>query len=250
MIQRSGAVALFVLWAQCAVAQVAPLHVLASNGVRAGMEALKPACESAIGRPLAIDYDSSAGLKRKIEGGDAFDLAIITPEATAELTKAGKLANGTATEVAQTGIGFGIRAGAPKMDVSTSEAVKQALLKAKSIALVREGASRVTIEKMFERLGIAQAIASKIKLESGTVKAGEGVAKGETELEIIPISEIPLVRGVQILGPLPGELQSYVRFQASVSMTAGDAAVARKAIAFLISPVAAAVFKAYSAGPR
>lgn len=250
MMQRSGGAALILLWVQVAAAQMAPLHVLASNGVKAGIEALKPACESALGRTLTVNYDSSAGLKRKIEGGEAFDLAIVTPETTADLVKSGKLADGTATDLARTGIGFGIRAGAPKPDIATAEAVKQTLLKAKSIALVREGASRATIEKIFERLGIAQAMASKVKLESGTEKAGEGVAKGETELEMVPISEISLVPGVQILGPLPDELQSYVRFQISLSANTHEGTTAKKTIACLTSPVGLSVFKAYAKDPQ
>jgi molybdate transport system substrate-binding protein len=240
----AGATGLVLLWAQGAVAQVAPVHVLASNGVKAAIEALKPACERAVGHPLTIEYGSSAALKRKIEAGEAFDLAILTPETTADLVKTGKIANGTAAELARTGIGFGIRAGAPKPDIGTPEAVKQTLLKVKSISVVKEGASRATVDKMFERLGIAGAVASKTKLEAGTEKAGESVAQGQSEIEIIPLSEIPLVDGVQILGPLPGDLQNILRFQASVSMNAKDAGAARKAIQFLTSPAAAPIFKA------
>ena len=238
------AAGLVLLWAQGAAAQVAPVHVLASNGVKAAIDALKPACERAAGHPLTIEYGSSAGLKRKIEAGEAFDLAILTPETTADLIKAGKIASGTAADLARTGIGFGIRAGAPKPDIGTPEAVKQTLLKAKSISVVKDGASRAAIDKMFARLGIAEAVASKTKLEAGTEKAGESVAQGQSELEIIPLSEIPLVGGVQILGPLPGDLQNYLRFQASVGMNAKDPAAARKAIQFLTSPAAAPTFKA------
>src|SRR5439155_18893052 len=140
---------------------------------------------------LAIVFGSSAALKRKIEAGDAFDLAILTPETTTDLTKAGKIASGTAADLARTGIGFGIRNGAPKPDVSTPDAVKQTLLKAKSISIVKEGASRATIDKMFDRLGIVQAVASKTTLEAGTEKAGESVAEGRSEIEIVPLSEVP-----------------------------------------------------------
>ena len=161
-----------------------------------------------------------------------------------DLTKSGKIAAGSAVDLARTGIGFGIRAGAPKPDVSTADAVKQTLLKAKSISIVKEGASRATIDKMFERLGITQAVAAKTALESGTEKSGESVAQGRSEIEIVPLSEVPLVAGVQILGPLPGDLQNYLHFQASVSASAKDPAAAKKAIQFLTSPAAAPTFKA------
>jgi molybdate transport system substrate-binding protein len=218
--------------------------------VTAALEALKPLCERAVGRQLTIDYGASAVLKRRIETGEAFDLAILTPETKAALVAAGKIANGTAADLASIGIGFGIRAGAPKPDIATPEEVKQTLLKAKSISVVMEGASRAAIDQMFERLGIAEAIASKVKLEAGTEIAGSNVAQGRTEIEIVPLSEIPLVSGVQILGPLPGNLQRYLRFQASVSANANDAPSAKKAIQFLTSAAAVATFKAKGMEPK
>jgi molybdate transport system substrate-binding protein len=238
---------MFMLFPYVAVSQTAriqPIQVFASNGVKAALEALKPECERQAGHRLNIVYGASAGLKRQIAAGEAFDLAILTPEVTADLTKAGKIAAGTAADLARTGVGFGIRAGAAKPDVSTPDAVKQTLLKAKSISIVKEGASRATIDKMFERLGIAQAVAAKTTLESGTEKSGESVAEGRSEIEIVPLSEVPLVAGVQILGPLPGDLQNYLHFQASVGANAKDAAAAKKAIQYLTSSAAAPVFKA------
>jgi molybdate transport system substrate-binding protein len=228
-----------------APAASAQVRVLASNGVRAALEALKPQVEKAAGQTLAIEYGSTAGLRRKIEAGEAFDMAIITPQATADLTKSGQIASGSAVDFARTGVGFGIKAGAANADVSTPDAVKQMLLKAKSISIVKEGASRVTIDKMFDTLGIAAAVGPKTKLEAGTEQSGESVAQGQAEVEIVPLSEIPLVHGVQTLGPLPGALQEYLRFQASVSANAKDAAAAKKAIQFLTGPAAAPVLKAH-----
>ena len=129
-------------------------------------------------------------------------------------------------------------------DISTPEAVKQTLLKAKSISIAKEGASRPTIDQMFAKLGIAQAVASKVKLEAGTEQAGASVAEGRSELDILPLSEIPLVKGVRTAGPLPGDLQNYLRFQVSVGVNAKDAVSAKKAIQFLTSPAAAPTFKA------
>ena len=221
----------------------------ADSGVRfergeGGAGGIETGVERAAGHPLNIVYGASAGLKRQIAAGEAFDLAILTPEVTADLTKSGKIAAGTAADLARTGVGFGIRAGAAKPDVSTADAVKQTLLKAKSISIVKEGASRATIDKMFERLGIAQAVAAKTTLESGTEKSGESVAQGRSEIEIVPLSEVPLVAGVEIVGPLPGDLQNYLHFQASVGANAKDAADAKKAIQYLTSAAAAPVFKA------
>jgi molybdate transport system substrate-binding protein len=240
--KRILAAGLFLL-SYTAHAQTAPLHVFASNGVKAALEALKPSCEGFIGRPLIIIYGASAGLKRQISGGDAFDLAILTPEVTADLTKAGKIAPASAVDLAHTGIGFGIKKGAAKPDISTPDAVKQTLLKAKSISVVKEGASRAAIDKMFEKLGIAAAVASKVKFETGTEKSGESVAQGQSEMEIVPLSEIPLVAGVEILGPLPTDLQSLLHFQISISASSKDKAGAKRAILFLTSEAAEQTFK-------
>jgi molybdate transport system substrate-binding protein len=229
---------------QMAWGQAAPVRVFSSNGVRTAIEALKAQCERAVGRPLAIEYGSSAALKRKIDAGEAFDIAILTPEVIAVLVKAGKIADGTAVELARVGVGFGIREGAPKPDIATPEAVKQTLLKAKSISIAKEGASRGTIDAMYARLGIAQAVASKTRLEAGTEQAGASVAEGRSELDILPLSEIPLVKGVRVAGPLPGDLQNYLIFQASVGAHATEPGPAKKAIQFLTSPAAAAMFKA------
>jgi molybdate transport system substrate-binding protein len=227
-----------------APAASAQVRVLASNGVRAALEALKPQVEKAAGQTLVIEYGATAGLRRKIEAGEAFDMAIITPQATADLIKSGKIASGSAVDFARTGVGFGIKAGAAKSDISTPDAVKQMLLTAKSISIVREGASRATIDKMFDTLDVAVYVAPKTTLEAGTEESGKNVAEGRAEVEIVPLSEIPLVPGVDTLGPLPGALQQYLLFQASVSANAKDAAAAKKAIQFLTSPAAAPVLKA------
>ena len=145
----ASAAGLVLLWVQGAAAQVAPLHVLASNAVKIAVEALRPGCERAIGRPLAIEYGASADFLKRINAGEAFDIAILTPDATADLVKAGKIQKGTATDLARTGVGFGNRVGMPKPDVSTPAAVKQTLLKAKSIAFAKQGAARPLIDKMF-----------------------------------------------------------------------------------------------------
>jgi molybdate transport system substrate-binding protein len=101
-------------WTGAAVAQTAEVHVLASNGIKAVMDELRPQAERAIGHPLAIEVDSSSMLKQKIDGGEAFDVAIVTSEVLDELMKAGKIVSGSSAGIARSGIGVGIRAGGPK----------------------------------------------------------------------------------------------------------------------------------------
>ena len=121
--------------------------------------------------------------------------------------------------------------------------MKQTLLKAKSVAIAKEGASDGTIDKMYEKLGIAQALAAKTRYEDGTEMAGESVMAGRADLDILPLSEIPLVKGVVVAGPLPGDLQNYLKFSGSVTAKKQDPAAAKKAIAFLTSAAVKPVFK-------
>jgi len=176
------------------------------------MEELQPQCERAIGHPLALQFNSTASVKKKIEEGAAFDVTIITSEAIGDLIEKGKLAAGSRAELCRSELGIGIRAGAAKPDIHTPEALKRSLRDAKSITYPQDGASRGYIEKMFERLGIAADVKPKIILAPGSGPATESVASGNAALVITLFSEIVPIPGVEILGPLPGELHYDIRF--------------------------------------
>ncbi|PYS37792.1 MAG: hypothetical protein DMG14_20020, partial [Acidobacteria bacterium] len=126
---------------QAFTAQTTQLRVLASNGMKAVIEEIRPRLEREAGRPLAIEFNTSVAIRQRIERGDAFDVAILTTEVIDELAKAGKIASGSIANLGRSGIGFGIRAGAAKPDVRTPEAVKRTLLNAKSLTWVTAGAS-------------------------------------------------------------------------------------------------------------
>jgi molybdate transport system substrate-binding protein len=228
--------------------QVKPVRVLVSNGMKGAMEELQPQCERAIGHPLTLQFSSTAALKKRIQDGEAFDLTIITDEAVGDLVKQGKLASGT--PVASSELGIGIRSGAVKPDIHTPDALKRALGEAKSITYPQDGASRRDIEKMFERLGIAAEVAPKIILAPGSGPATESVAAGKAALVITLFSEIVPVPGVEIVGPLPGEFHSNVRFSAAVSRTSQSAEAAKALIAFMAGPKTASMFKARGLEPR
>jgi len=153
---------------QPAAAQTSALRVLVSNGLKGSMEELRPQAEKAIGQPLSIEFSSTAGLKKKIAAGEAFDATIITVEAIDDLIKQGKLTAASRKNVGRSELGIGIRAGAPKPDIRTPDALKKSLLAATSITYPRDGASRGYLEKMFERLGIAAQIKPKIVLAPGS----------------------------------------------------------------------------------
>jgi molybdate transport system substrate-binding protein len=238
------AIAIGMTFAHYAAGQPAPLRVFASNGVKAVVEELQPKCEQAIGHPLAIEFNSAAVLKQRIEGGEAFDVALLTNEALDALIKEGKVAAGSRADLARAGVGVGIRAGAPKPDIKTPEAMKQTLLKAKSVTYAKEGASRTIIEKMYDRFGIAGDMKPKVILQTVSGRAQTDVAEGKAEMVITLIPEILPVHGIQMAGPLPGEVQGYISFRAGVSANSNNAEAGKALIKFLTGPAAAPVYKA------
>jgi molybdate transport system substrate-binding protein len=206
---------------QEAAAPPAAVRVLSSNAVKGILDDLQPQIERAIGRPLSIEFSTSTALKGKIEQGEPFDVAILVPALLDELAKQGHLVAESQVNLARTGVGVGSREGTPKADVSTPDALKRTLLSAKSVAFTAEGQSRPTIEAAFEKLAIADAMRPKVMLV-GPAGGPVAVAKGEAELVMTLTSEIIPVPGVQLLGPLPAELQSYVTIGAARSTHTKD----------------------------
>jgi molybdate transport system substrate-binding protein len=220
-----------------------PLHVLASNGVKAVIDELRPQAVRAVGRPLSIEYDTSSSVKKRIEEGAAFDVAILTSDVIDDLAKAGKIAAGTRTEIARCGIGVGVRAGAPKPDIGTSDALKRTLLGAKSVTFAQDGASRVYILQMFDKFGIADAMKPKTILEQGSTRSNARVADGSAEMIMTLVSEILPAKGVQLVGPLPADVQHYVNFAAGISATNKDTNAAKRLMKFLASSDAGPALK-------
>src|SRR5881394_3932294 len=210
----------------------AGMRVFASNGIKAAVEELKPQLEKASGSTLSIDFNTAATLRERIEKGEAFDVAILTDDATDALIKAGKLSPMMRTRLARVGIGVGFRTGAPKPDVRTAAGIKQALLKAKAIAYTGNGASRPAIDKMIERLGIAKELQPKSHLTAAGA-APASVAKGESDLVLTLISEILPEPGVELAGPLPSEFQTYLGFSAAPSPGAAKSPGVAALIKFL-----------------
>ena len=223
-------------------ADAAEIRVLASNGVKAAVEELKPQLEKASGSTLSIDFSTAAALRERIEKGEAFDLAILTDDAVDALIKAGKISPMQRARLARVGIGVGYRKGAAKPDISTAAGIKQSLLNAKSIAYTEAGASRPGIDKMFERLGIAGQLKAKSHLTAAGA-APASVGKGESDLVLTLISEILPEPGVELAGPIPPEFQSYIGFSAAPSPKAAGSPAVAALIKFLDGPAAASIYK-------
>jgi molybdate transport system substrate-binding protein len=234
----------FCLFIQTASAQQGPaVHVLASNGMKAVIEELQARCERAIGHPLAIEYNSTTALMGKIAAGTPFDVVILTSEGVGQLVKEAKVAAATRADFARSGIGLAVRSGAAKPDIGTSAALKRTLESAASIAYAKDGASRPYIDKMLERLNLAEEMKTKALLTVGSGPAMESVAAGQSAIVMTLMSELLPVHGIDVVGPLPADLQSYVRFGAGASVHASQPEGAKAFIAFLGSPDAAPVYK-------
>ena len=237
-------ITLMFLAAQTTFAQSNSLRVMSSNGVKGVIEEIRSQCEKAAGRPLAIDFNTSASVRQRIQSGESFDVAILTSEVIDELIKAGKIASAGRVDLARSGLGFGIRAGSKKPDVSTPETVKRTLLGAKSITYVAEGASRIHIEKMLNDLAITNEMKPKTVLTKGADEATQVVADGKVEMVLTLISEIVPAHGLELIGPFPAKYQSYVRFSAGLSPTSKNTDAAKAFAQFLTSPAVAPTFKA------
>ena len=225
------------------------IRVLASNGVKAALEDLVPAFERASGHKVAIGFGLGADLKRSIESGESFDLAVLAAAAMEGLAKQGRVDAASRAPVARSGSGLAIRKGAARPDMATADAFRRTLLSAKSICWAKEGVSGAYFAGLVERMGIAGEIMTKATLASSGDEVGRLVAQGKCELGVILVNEILAAPGVELAGPFPREVQSATEFQAAVGSGCGNAAAAREFIAFLTRPSSGAVFRAKGQEP-
>lgn len=223
----------------------AEVKVLTAGAFKQVVLAVVPEFEKQTGHKVTVDNDTVGGLTKKIEGGETFDVVVLTPAAVDELTKKGKIAEGTKSVLARVGVGVMVKAGAPVPDVSTVEAFKRALLAAKSVSYIDPasgGSSGIYVANLLQKLGIADQIKPKEKLKKGGYVA-DLIKSGEAELGIHQISEIVPVKEVTLVGPLPADIQNYTTYAAGVSTGAKDSEAAKALIKALGGPVAAAVLK-------
>jgi molybdate transport system substrate-binding protein len=235
-------------------AAAADVKVLSTTALTSVLQELAPQFERTTGHKLSLTFATAATLAKRIADGESADVAVLTPAAIADLTTQSKIVPGSAVALARSGIGVAVRAGAPRPDISSPEALKQALLAAKSVAYTDPasgGASGVHFAKVLERLGIAAVVALKAKLSQGGSGGlvGDLVVKGDAEIGVQQIPELMAVSGIDIVGPLPGDLQNVTRFSAGIPTNAKDPDIGKALIAFLRTPTSAAVFKAKGLEP-
>jgi molybdate transport system substrate-binding protein len=229
--------------ATAASASAAEVKVFCTNGVKAVVEDLIPKFEKTTGHKVVISYEPSTQIRKRIDAGEAFDLAMMTTALVDEEVKAGKLVANTRAFLARSGLGLSIRAGSKKPDLSTVDAFKKALLAAKSVTYATQGASAAPFEALVTRLGIADQMKPKYKLRDTAAQVGEAVASGAVELGVAPVSEILPVKGVDLVGPFPKDVQSYVQIGGAVGANAKEKDAANKLLTFLVFPSNDSVYK-------
>jgi molybdate transport system substrate-binding protein len=224
------------------------LKIFGSRVTRMIVEDVGPRFEQATGHHLVVLTDVTAVMKRRIEAGEPFDLAVLVDFQADEMIRKGKLLADTRSDIMKAGIGVAIRRGAQLPDISTVDAFKQTLLAAKSITYLREGGSTIYLDRLFARMGIAEALRPKT-VKPDTESVSEAVAAGDVELGLIVIPNILSVPGAQLVGPIPEDVQSYIVFTAAVAANSLNQQAARDLIAFLKSPAAVAAIKAKGMSP-
>jgi molybdate transport system substrate-binding protein len=217
-------------------ATAAEIKVLTAGAYKQVVIALQPEFEKQTGHKLVVDNGTVGQLVKRIEGGEVFDVVVVSPGAAEGLVKTGKVVAGSSVNIARVGIGVMVKEGAPKPDVSSVDAFKKALLAAKSVAYVDPasgGSSGIYLAGLFEKMGIAADLKPKVKLINGGYVA-DHIAKGEAEIGIHQISEIVPVKGVTLVGPLPAEIQNFTTYAAGLS-TGSKATDAAKAFINVLS---------------
>ena len=232
------------LLAQTSPANAADIHVLCSLGFKAVLEELGPQFERASGHKLVVTYGLAAGFKQQIDSGAAFDVAILTPALIDDLIKSGKMAADSRAVLARTGLGIMIKAGARKPDVRTTDSFKKSLLDASSIAYAKEGASGVAFAALIEKLAIATTLRPKLKTTASGEEVNDLVVQGGAQYGILPLSEILAVKGAELGGMFPADVQTYITMATAVSSNAKQSAGSRDLIKFLVAPSANGVIKA------
>ncbi len=234
------------------MADTAEIKVLCSGAFRAAYLALVPGFETATGHKLATAWGASVGnsahsIPNRLQRGEPADLVILAADALEKLIAQGQVVAGSRADLARTGIGVAVRAGAPKPDIGSAEALRRVLLQAQSVA-ISTSASGVYLRALFQRLGIAEELAPKLKVAEGE-PAGKLIARGDAEIGFQQMSELLPVRGIDIVGPLPPQIQETPVFAAGIAAGAQQPEAARALVEFLTAPVAAPTIRRHGMEP-
>jgi molybdate transport system substrate-binding protein len=223
-------------------ASAADIKVMASAAIKEAYLELVPQFEKSTEHKVTTTWAGTVDMMKRLTGGEVFDLVIMAGPSIDELVKQGKIVAGSRVDLAKSGVGVAVRAGAPKPDISSSDALKRAMLAAKSIAY-STGPSGVYIASLFQRMGIADTVKDKIKIGQPGTPIGEIIARGEAEIGFQQVSELLPVAGIDYIGPLPPDIQQITVFASGIHSAATQADAGKALVKFLTSPQAAPVIK-------
>jgi molybdate transport system substrate-binding protein len=227
--------------------QAAVVTVVSSGGFAVAYRALAPEFERTTGNTLVTSWGPSMGntpdaVPTRLRRGEPIDVVIMVGYALGDLIKGGQVVADSRVDLARSSIGIAVRAGAPKPDISSVDAVKRALLASKSIAYSDSASGVYISSELFKRLGIVDQVASKSRMIPAE-PVGAVIARGEAELGFQQISELKPIAGIDLVGPLPPDLQKITIFSAGIVVGSKEAEAAKALIAFLASPAAAAAIR-------
>lgn len=221
-------------------AHAVEIRVLAGGAMTAVWAEIKPKFEQASGHKLDMFFGTTPNLIKEATSGKPFDVGIVPVEVMQDTAARARFTGGPTIDIARVGLGVAVRAGAPKPDISTPDALKAALLKADSVASIPESATGYSIAKVFDRLGIADAMKAKMKAQPTPAQVVAVVAKGEAQLALF-LMNVLIAPGLDVVGPFPAEVQQDVVFTGALGAETKEAVAAKALLDYLKTPEVGAV---------
>jgi molybdate transport system substrate-binding protein len=229
-------------------AGAAELKVLSTQATEEAYKELVPQFEKASGHKVTTVFTGTLDALKRLSNGETYDLLIMARQQIDELSQSGKVVAGSRTDIAKSGVGVAVGKGKPKPDISTVDALRKTLLAAKSIGY-STGPSGIYVVAMFQKMGIADEIKSKLKQTPTGVFVGSIIASGEAEIGFQQVSELSFFPGVDYVGPIPAEVQLITVFSAGIPAGTKQADAAKALVSFVTAPAAAAIFKKHALDP-
>ena len=223
-------------------AHAAEIKVMGANAVKEPFLELVAAFEKSSGHKVTPVWSGTAGIAKSISSGEVVDIVIVGAANIDKLIQEGKLVAGSRADFAKSGVGIAVRAGLPKPDISSAEAVKKAVLDARSVAY-SSGPSGLYIAELFKRMGIADQVKDKLKLPPSNVLVGEVLARGEADLGFQQVSDLLHVKGIVYVGPLPADIQEITVYAAALHTAAPPPDAANALVRFRTAPAAGPIIR-------
>jgi len=224
------------------IASAAEIKVLSTQATEQSYRELVPQFEKATGHKVTTIFTGTLDADKRVMANEPHDLLIMSQSSIDAHVKGGKVVAGSRVDLARSGVAVGVKAGAPKPDISSVDALKRTILNAKSVGY-STGPSGNYIIALFERLGVAEQVKPKLKQTATGVFVGSIIASGEVEIGFQQVSELSQYEGVDYVGPLPAEVQNYTTFSSGILSNAKESEAARALVRYITSPQAGAVYR-------